>query len=350
MQITQSRRHFLANGSVAATAGVLGARISLADEGPPEVTTIRIRVEDAPPLVVSGVAENPLCNAPIYITEDLLRAEGFTDIRYVLVKAGTALTQAFERDEIDFSLRFAPGAVRSLDAGVPITALAGVHPGCFALFVHDHIRTFTDLKGRQVGYNEARRGTAEELYLSIMAAHVGLDPENDLNWVTTDDVASPIELFVRGKIDGYLAFVPEFPELRARKIGHVIVDMAMDRPWSHYFCCVLAGRTDFVRHHPVATKRAMRAILKATDLCATEPDRAARQLIQGGFAQHNDIALQTLTDVPYNVWRELDPEDSLRFYALWLHEFGMIDATPNEIIAAGTDWRFLNELKRELKA
>jgi serine/threonine protein kinase len=44
------------------------------------------------------------------------------------------------------------------------------------------------------------------------------------------------------------------------------------------------------------------------------------------------------------------PEDSLRFPALWLHEFGEIDATPNQIIAEGTDWRFLNELKRELKA
>jgi NitT/TauT family transport system substrate-binding protein len=137
MQITQSRRHFLANGSVAAAAGVLGARISLADEGPPEVTTIRIRVEDAPPLVVSGVAENALCNAPIYITEDLLRAEGFTDIRYVLVKGGPPYAQAFERREIDFALRFAPGAVRHLDAGLPITVLAGVHPGCFELFVHD---------------------------------------------------------------------------------------------------------------------------------------------------------------------------------------------------------------------
>jgi NitT/TauT family transport system substrate-binding protein len=84
----------------------------------------------------------------------------------------------------------------------------------------------------------------------------------------------------------------------------------------------------------------MRAVLKATDLYATEPERAARQLIEGGFAQHYDIALQTLTDVPYNVWREVDPEDSLRFYALWLHEFGQLESTPNQIIAEGTDWRF----------
>jgi NitT/TauT family transport system substrate-binding protein len=349
MQMTQSRRDFLASLSAAGAAGVLSARRSLAEDGPLETTTIRIRVEDAPPLVVSGVAENALCIAPTLITEDLLRGEGFTDIRYVLVKNGPPYTQAFERREIDFSTAFVPGAVRRLDAGVPITVLAGVHPGCFQLFVHEHIRTFIDLKGKQVGFNEGP-GSAEHLYISIMAAYIGLDPQTDINWVTTDVVASPIELFTQGKIDAYLAFVPEFPELRARKIGHVLVDMAMDRPWSQYYCCMLVGSTDFVRQYPVATKRAMRAILKATDLCATEPERAARQLIEGGFAQHYDIALQTLTDVPYNVWRELDPDDSLRFYGLWLHEFGEVNATPNEIIAEGTDWRFLNELKRELKA
>ena len=349
MQVIQSRRDFLAGLSASGAAGMLGAPMVLADDGPPETTTIRIRVEDAPPLVVSGVAENALCTAPLYITEDLLRAEGFTDIRYVLVKSGLAYEQAFKRGEIDFALSFAPGTVRRIDAGVPITALAGVHPGCFELFVHEHIRTFTDLQGKQVGFNETL-GSAEHLYLSIMAAYVGLDPENDIKWITTDDVASPLQLFIQGEIDAYMAFVPEIPELRARKIGHVIVDMAMDRPWSQYFCCLLVGHTEFVRQYPVATKRAMRAILKATDLCATEPERAAQQLIEGGFAQHYDIALQTLTDVPYNVWRELDPEDSLRFYGLWLHEFGEIDATPNQLIAEGTDWRFLNELKRELKA
>ena len=29
---------------------------------------------------------------------------------------------------------------------------------------------------------------------------------------------------------------------------------------------------------------------------------------------------------------------------------GMIKSTPQQIIAEGTDWRFLNEIKRELKA
>jgi NitT/TauT family transport system substrate-binding protein len=39
----------------------------------------------------------------------------------------------------------------------------------------------------------------------------------------------------------------------------------------------------------------------------------------------------------------------MRFYALRLHEAGMIKSSPEDIIAAGTDWRFLDEIKRELK-
>ena len=156
---------------------------------------------------------------------------------------------------------------------------------------------------------------------------------------------------MRGEIDAYLAFVAEFPELRGRKIGRSILNMAMDKPWSQYFCCLWVGNADFVREHPVATKRALRAILKATDLCRTEPEQAVRQMAERGFIKlRYESALQALNEIPWDTWREFDPEDSMRFYALWMHEFGKLDATPNRLIAEGTDWRFLDELKRELKA
>jgi NitT/TauT family transport system substrate-binding protein len=71
---------------------------------------------------------------------------------------------------------------------------------------------------------------------------------------------------------------------------------------------------------------------------------------RGGSTERYDYALQTLTDLPYGVWRDYDPEDTLRFYALRLHEVGMIKSSPNALLAEGSDWRFLNELKRELKA
>jgi len=113
---------------------------------------------------------------------------------------------------------------------------------------------------------------------------------------------------------------------------------------------MLAGNREFVRKYPVATKRVLRAILKAADLCVSEPPSVARQLVDSGFTDRYDYALQTLGELPYDKWREYDPEDTLRFYALRLHEAGMVNSTPQKIIAQGTDWRFLDELKRELKA
>jgi NitT/TauT family transport system substrate-binding protein len=185
--------------------------------------------------------------------------------------------------------------------------------------------------------------------LAVMAAHVGLDPYADLDWITIRP-GDFMEAFIQGKVDAFLAFAPEPQELRARKLGRVILNTTLDKPWSQYFCCTEFGSRDFVRAHPIATKRYLRAVLKLADICAAEPKRVVQQLVDGGFTERYDYALQALTEIPYDRWREFDPADSMRFYALRLHEVGMIKSSPNQLIAEGTDWRFLNELKRELKA
>src|SRR5256886_15301908 len=92
--------------------------------------------------------------------------------------------------------------------------------------------------------------------------------------------------------------------------------------------------------------RALRAILKAAAICALEPERAARALVDGGFTSRYDYALATMKDVPYDKWRVYDPEDSVRFYALRLHEAGGIKPGPPEIIAPGTDWRRFQRAER----
>jgi NitT/TauT family transport system substrate-binding protein len=334
MQIFQSRRRFLTSLSAAGAASVLGPRASLADEPPPETTTIRL-------------AKIPsICIAPQYVAEELLRSEGFTDVRYVPLPSAIQ-HGGIAQGEVDFSLHFAAPTIIPIDAGDPITVLAGVHIGCFELFAKEHIRGVLDLKGKSVAIQGL--GSSPHVFLSAIAAYVGLDPAEDINWVTSPSV-KPKQLFAEGKIDAFLGFQPEPQELRARNIGHVIVNSAVDRPWSQYFCCMLAGNRDFINKHPIATKRVLRAILKAADLCASRPAWVAEQLVEGRFTGSYDYALQTLNELPYGKWREYDPEDTMRFYALRLHEVGMIESSPSKIIAEGTDWRFLNELKRELKA
>ena len=105
MQIKQTRRDFLATLSAAGAAGALGAPSSLADEGPPETTTIRLPHDPS------------LCVVPAYVADDLLRAEGFTDIRYVPTMHGISVGGMAARGEIDFGVIFAPSIVYHLDTG-----------------------------------------------------------------------------------------------------------------------------------------------------------------------------------------------------------------------------------------
>jgi NitT/TauT family transport system substrate-binding protein len=333
MQITQSRRQFLATLSLFGAAGLLGMPPVLGAEERLETTSVRLPR-------IPGV-----CIAPEYIVEPLLRAEGFTDIRYVDQPATT--TEPVAHGKVDFDVNYASNFVKGIDAGEPIVLLAGVMVGCFELFVGNSIRTVADLKGRSVGIQGL--GSNPHILLTLMAAELGLDPQRDIRWVADPEV-KPIERFIEGKIDAFLGFAPEPQELRARNIGHVIVNTAVDRPWSQYFCCLLGGNRQYVETNPVATKRVLRAILKAADLCATQPAQVAREIVDRGFTPRYDYALEALRELPYDKWRDYDPEDTVRFYALRLHAVGFIKSTPQQIIARSADWRFLDELKRELKA
>ena len=333
MPIIQNRRQFLTTLSLAGAAGLVRAPLSLATEGSLETTTVRLAKNEG------------FCIAPQYIADELLRAEGFTDIRYIHVPESTTRVKAITGGEVDFSANFAGPVIVAVASGEPIIFLAGTHVGCYELFATESIRSIGDLKGKKIGVPGL--GSSHHMFASVMAAHIGLDPVNDIRWVTSE-TPSAIGLFADGKVDAFLGFPPEPQELHARGIGRVIVNTTVDRPWSQYFCCMLAGNREYVRKYPVATKRALRALLKAADLCATDPQRVAWQLVAGGFANRYDYASQSLSQLPYK-WREYDPEDTLRFYALRLRETGFIKASPQKIIAEGTDWRFLNELKRELK-
>jgi NitT/TauT family transport system substrate-binding protein len=266
---------------------------------------------------------------------------------HYLKKAGTAdIETALASGEADLNGHFAAPLLLRLEAGDPIVILGGLHIGCFELFGTNEVRSIRDLKGKTVAVPAL--DSSRYVFLASMVAYVGLDPRKDINFVTHPGPES-IRLLSEGKIDAYLGFPPEPQEMRDKQIGYVVVNSTVDRPWSQYFCCMLAGNREFVRKHPVATKRALRAILKAADVCGTAPEQAARFIVDNGFTPRYDYALQALKDLPYGQWREYSAEDTLRFYALRLHEVGMLKSGPQKLLAQGTDWRFFNELKKELK-
>jgi NitT/TauT family transport system substrate-binding protein len=330
MQWAPSRRRMLATLSSATAAGLISGAHGMAQEAPPETTTIRLAK-------IPGI-----CIAPQYVAEDLLRSEGFTNVQYVELSVN--VYAGFTAGTIDISMAFIAPYIIQMDAGLPLVLLGGVHAGCFELFGTERIKAVRDLKGKMVAIPEL--GSAHHVFVAAMASHVGIDPKRDINFVIHSPAES-MQLLADRKIDAFMGFPPDPQELREKKLGHVIVSSGLDRPWSQYFCCIVAAHQEFVRKHPVATKRALRAILKATHFCAVEPERAARLVADKGYRYN--YSLQTMKEIAYARWRDYDAEDTVRFYSLRLHEAGMIKSTPSKIIAQGTDWRFFNELKRELK-
>src|SRR5882672_5433518 len=263
-----TRREFLNTLGLAGTAALLGQRpASAAAEPPPETTRIRI------PQVPST------CRSPEWVAEELLRAEGFTEVSYLPQDGTRGVERALASGEADIGGHFAApvilrieagdpvvmlritGAAKCppmsasvilrIEAGDPVVMLAGEHAGCFELLGTERIRGIRDLKGRTVAVPAL--DPAPYAFLASMAAYVGLDPRKDINWVNHSADESMV-LLAEGKIDAYLGFPPNPQELRARKIGRVVVNSSMDRPWSQYFCCMLVGNREFVRRNPVATK------------------------------------------------------------------------------------------------
>jgi NitT/TauT family transport system substrate-binding protein len=330
MQSAQTRRRLLATLSSATAASLFDGKVS-AQEAPLETTTIRLGK-------IPGV-----CIAPQYVAEELLRVEGFTDVQYVELPVN--VYTGFTARTIDISMAFIAPYIIQLDAGLPIVLLGGVHAGCFELFGTERIKAVRDLKGKTVAVPEL--GSAHHVFVAAMASHVGIDPKRDINFVIQSPAES-MRLLAEGKIDAMMGFPPDPQEMREKKIGGVIVNSGLDRPWSQYFCCIVAAHQEFVRKHPVATKRALRAIIKATEFCASDPEHAARLVADKGYRY--DYSLQTMKEIAYARWRDYDAEDTVRFYSLRLQESGMIKSPPTKIITQGTDWRFFNELKRELKS
>jgi NitT/TauT family transport system substrate-binding protein len=334
------RRAFL-RGLTLAGAAALVRLEGAAAEPPPETTRLRL------------FRWPSLCVSPQFLAEDLLRIEGFTDIQYLETRRGPE--QALASGELDINSQYSAPLIVRIDAGAPVVFLGGLHVGCFELFAKSDIKTIRDLKGKLVAVAEL--GSVQHVFVSTIVAHVGLDPQKDVRFAAMPPVEG-IQRLTEGTIDAFLGFPPDPVELRRRNVGHVLLNSTVDRPWSQYFCCMVAGNRDFVRKHPVATKRALRALLKANQICALEPERAAQRVVDRGFVDYlkaasarerYDYTLQTLKSIPYGRWREYDPEDTIRFYALRLREAGMIKASPQRIIAQGTNWGFLNELKKELK-
>jgi NitT/TauT family transport system substrate-binding protein len=300
----------------------------------PETTTLRL-----PP----GAAA---CDPAFWLVDDFLREEGFTDLPRAKPGQGNLLL----RGEIDVNVAYANFVATTIDAGQPMLAVGGMHPGCLQLWARKEIGGMRDLRGKTTVV--AARATSDLFYtflVSLMTS-VGVDP-NEVKWIEDPDYTNAY--FLDGKVDLFLSATTagHFIAASPKNPGRVILDTAMDKPWSNNYCCLLVTNRDWAQRNPVAVKRMTRAFMRANDLGANDLASAARVAIDKKVFPAiitYDVLYGFLKDMSYD-WREYDPDESLRFYALRLADGKLVKKTPQQIINDGTDLAYFRQLRKELK-
>ena len=328
----------LATGATAAGGAALTSCVqpSSAASGalpPPETTTVRI-------------VNPPACEPGIWLAKNFLLDEGFTDVSFV--QTPFTSTEWIARGLADVALAHPEFAVATLDAGLPLLLLAGVHSGCLELWARQGIDTVADLRGKRIAVRVKDISDQFFAFFATLLGRIGFDPLKDVQFVEGATVAGMNALFLDGRADAVLAGAQFGPLLRRMqpKPGNVILATMDAQPWSHYFCCHIVANREWAHRNPIATKRVTRALLRATDAAAKDAPQAAREAAPM-LGLEESIVVETMAMCTYN-WRALEPEDTLLFFALWLGAAKLIKSTPRQLIALGADFRYMLQLRTEL--
>lgn len=299
----------------------------------PETTTIRLTAGP--------------CDAPIMAAERFLREEGFTDVQITDAASIPAITGG----KADLGQAFVTPLVAAIEAGKPIVGLAGLHPGCAEVWAPRAIASLKDLRGRTV---IVRAKTADDLaytFLAIALKESGVDPK-DVNFVAQAN-ADPTKEYLEGRSDAVFVTTTAAVALRANSAnrGHVILEQTMAKPWSEPDCCILSANAEWTRANPVATKRAVRAVLRAADSLGADRGDAVKVATDKGLfggAKNFESVRGAANMVPLD-WRALDPARSVRFHAQLMADVGLSKMKADDAATKGTDLRVLRELQAELK-
>jgi NitT/TauT family transport system substrate-binding protein len=345
LRLTLGTGAMLAGGGLLAACtqqpAALGSSASLP---PPETTTVRIATPFA-------------CDPPLWLAKDFLLEEGFTDVRYV----GSGKPRNWAASgTVDFGAVHPEEFVAAIDGGAPLVVLAGIHSGCQEVWVGPGIAALRDLRGKSIAVFAKNTGDQFFNFFATTLAYGGIDPVRDVTFFEVGpDYAALMKAFVDGRSDAFLAAADGAAVLRRnpRTPSTKILDQSVDKPWSQYVCCMLTANRDWARQHPVATKRFTRAVMHAADATVKDLPRAAHLGAAGGFqpllehptALSDEQIINETIAMPSYDWRELDPEETVRFFALRLGDVKLIKSTPQQILNQGSDVSYLRQLQKELK-
>jgi NitT/TauT family transport system substrate-binding protein len=289
------------------------------------------------------------CDGPCMVSEHFLQEEGFQEVQLLAGASAASLTS----DRADIAMQFVTSLAGHIEAGVQVVAIGALHPGCTEIWAPRTVATLKDMRGRTV---VVRTKAIDEMnfqypYLAIALKHAGLDPA-DVNFIVQPE-ADLTRQFIEGNSDllqlattGAIAF-----RANPQNQGHLVHDQAMEKPWSEHQCCLITTTKAWLQAHPVAAKRALRALYRAADSLPKDRAEAAKAATDKGLfggPASAELVRGAMSMLEFE-WRKYDVADSLRFHGKLLNDVGLVKMPSDEVVAKGTELRYTKELAAELK-
>ena len=308
----------------------------------PEISSIRV------PNTRAG------CNAPFLYARELLLEEGFAEVRSIFTETAYVLIDNVAEGSIDIAYHFIPQILHAIADGVPIVMLGPAHTACAQIVAADYVADLADLRGRRLAVAPVLTPQPGDFaFAASVLQRIGISTPDDVAFVAVE--GTDINTGLGSDFDAVFTYSPlSYSALESASASatggerHVIFDSSVDVPWSQQLCCALFARRQFVEDNPVATRRTVRALMRALNRGASDPGAMAQTMLDASWVVRKDYANRTVAELTLDAWRTHDLADAMRFYGLLLHEAGLVKSTPEQLIQRGTDLTFFNELKEEL--
>jgi NitT/TauT family transport system substrate-binding protein len=165
-----------------------------------------------------------------------------------------------------------------LNSGFDARVASGIHKGCLviAVPVGSDIRSVEDLRGKTIGVPGL--GSTPMVISKRVLTRAGIDASDETGEVEflafgPGDLAVAMQ---NGSVDAIAIVEPGASVLVERGDARIIFDLGVDSKYRDEYCCVMVLNTQFAEGHPDVAARYVRALQKACEFIAQNPELTAR--------------------------------------------------------------------------
>lgn len=278
-----------------------------------------------------------LCNSPTYIAyEKGFFAEEGIDVELIssdfeATKVGLANGTIAS---VNGDFQYFP----SIEAGVEMTIVEGLHQGCIKLNVlHDSpIQGVEDLVGATIAVDEIG-GTPYQVALLWLGQN-GITPDQ-VTFLPFNDGSLELEALYNGQVDVAALWDPLATTSVEEGKVRTILDISKDEPFAGHYCCFLYASNKLLEEEPELIAAELRAYHKAQNWIYENPEEAVQLVTEKQYVsiEDHDLAVELIKSYGYPSTEDYenhtyDVGEDVKYFAQALYDIGFLTTEPEEYI------------------